>query len=101
VESTTADPLSGARDALSRHAWVEAFDLFTLADQAGGQLSGPDLLGLSDAAWFTGNADLAIEIKERAFKGYQAAGDKVAAADIAFYLQTQYGYKGQDSIAAA
>lgn len=101
VESTTADPLSGARDALKRHAWGEAFDLFTLADQPGGQLSGTDLLGLADAAWFTGNADLAIEIKERAFKEYQAAGDKVAAAEIAFYLQTQYGYKGQDSIAAA
>lgn len=101
VESATADPLSGARDALNRHAWVEAFDLFTLADQPGGQLSGADLLGLADAAWFTGNGDLAIEIKERAFKEFQAAGDKVAAAEIAFYLQTQYGYKGQDSIAAA
>ncbi len=100
VESATADILGGARDALSRHAWVEAFDLFTRADRDD-QLSGVDLLGLADAAWFTGNSDLSIETKERAFKVFQADGDKVRAAVIAFNLQTQYGYKGQGSISAA
>lgn len=100
VESATADVLGAARDALGRHAWVEALDQFTRADQDN-QLSGPDLLGLADAAWFTGNADLSIATKERAFKAFQAAGDKPRAAEIAFSLQTQYAYKNQPSISAA
>lgn len=100
VESATADLLNGARDALSRHAWVEAFDLFTRADQER-QLAGADLQGLADAAWFTGQADLSIAAKERAFQAFQTAGEKEKAASVALELQTQYGYKGQPSIAAA
>lgn len=93
VESATADLLNGARDALSRHAWVEAFDLFTRADQER-QLAGADLQGLADAAWFTGQADLSIAAKERAFQAFQTAGEKEKAASVALELQTQYGYKG-------
>jgi len=100
VESATADLVGGARDALGRHAWVEAFDLFTRADKEG-PLSGEDLRGLAEAAFFTGKADLGVEIRERAFQTFQAAGDKAQAADMAFNLQTQYSYKGQPSIAAA
>lgn len=92
--------LIGARDALSRHAWAEAFDLFTRADKET-DLSGTDLLGLADASWFTAQADHAIEVWERAFQSFQSGGDKVRAAVVAFHLQTQYGYKGQSSIAAA
>ena len=100
VESATADVLSEARDALGRHAWAEAFDLFNRADQTT-QLSGKDLQGLADAAWFTGQSDFSIAVKERAFQAFQAAGDKQNAAGVALDLQTQYGYKGQPSIAAA
>ena len=100
LESATADLLSGARDALSRHAWVEAFDLFNRADQEN-LLAGTDLQGLADAAWFTGQSDLSIAAKERAFQAFQSVGEKEKAAGVAFDLQTQYGYKGQPSIAAA
>jgi class 3 adenylate cyclase len=100
MESATADVLSEARDALGRHAWSEAFDLFNRADQTT-QLAGTDLQGLADAAWFLGQSDLSIAVKERAFQAFQAAGDKQNAAGVALDLQTQYGYKGQPSIAAA
>ena len=100
IESATADVLTEARDALRRHAWADAFDLFSSADREDG-LSGTDLKGLASAAWFTGQADLAVEIKERAFQAFQSAGDKVSAADLALDLRTQYAYKSQPSIAAA
>jgi len=100
AESATADVLSEARDALGRHAWSEAFDLFSRAETED-RLSGDDLYGLASAAWFTGQADLSVEIKERAFQAFQSADDKVNAAALAFDLKTQYSYKGQPSIAAA
>jgi class 3 adenylate cyclase len=99
-ESATADLLTGARDALGRHAWAESFDLFQQADQEN-QLSGADLKGLADAAFFTGQSVVAVEILERAFQAFQATGDKARAADVAFNLQTQYSYRAKPSIAAA
>ena len=100
LESATADLLNGARDALGRHAWAEAFDLFSRAD-AETPLSGPDLRLLANAAWFTGQGDLSVEVKERAFQAYQLAGDKIGAADLALDLQGDYHRKGQGAIAAA
>ena len=100
AESATADVLSEARAALGRHAWAEAFDLFSRAESYD-RLSGTDLKGLASAAWFTGQADLSVEIKERAFQAFQNEADKVRAADLAFDLRTQYAYKSQPSIAAA
>jgi hypothetical protein len=43
--------LEAGREAIRRHAWREAFDLLTAADQAGG-LTAEDLEGLAEAAWW-------------------------------------------------
>ena len=40
--------LEAGREAISRHAWREAFELLTAADQAGG-LTAADLEGLREA----------------------------------------------------
>jgi class 3 adenylate cyclase len=100
VDQTTPDTLRDAREALGRHAWEEAFESFSQADREG-DLSGPDLESLAEAAWFTARADLAIDAKERAFKAYDADGDRIRAAYIALHLAQEYSHKQQFSIASA
>lgn len=94
------DPLAEARDALERHAWSDALDLFRRADQQL-VLEGPDFEKLAEVAFFNGQADLAIEAKERAFKWHLAAGDQDRAAALAVDLCREYLYKGRGSIGAA
>jgi len=100
VEPTTSDPTHAAREALERHAWDEAFELFSRADTLGG-LPGPDLESLAEAAWFTAHADIGTDAKERAFKVYLSDGDKVRAAYLALNLTQWYAYQRKPSIASA
>jgi class 3 adenylate cyclase len=97
---TTAEQLEDARDALGRHAWQEAFDLLSQADRDG-PLSGPDLEGLAEAAYFTARADLSVEARERAYKAYLPDQDPIRAAYLALLLAREYGFKGKPSIASA
>jgi hypothetical protein len=89
-----------AREALEGHRWTEAFDLLSEADSQG-PLEPEDLEALAQAAWFTAHADLAIEAKERAFKGYVDRGNRTRAAALAFDVAHEYGSKRQLSIASA
>ena len=98
--SATADPLRSGRDALVRHAWLEAFEQLSLADRDGA-MSGADLEGLALAAFFAAHGDAEIEIKERAFKVYEAEGDELRAAYLALDVARKYGYEGKVSIATA
>lgn len=100
TEAAPADLLSSAHSALSQHAWMDSLRLFRAAD-AEGQLSGPDLEKLAEAAFFNGEGNLVIEAKERAFKAYLAAGDRARAAALAIDLCREYIYKGRGSIGAA
>jgi class 3 adenylate cyclase len=100
IEPATSDLPHAAREALDRHAWDEAFELFARADRDG-DLSGPDLEALAEAAWFTGHSDIATDVKERAFKAYLAGGDRIRAAYLALNLTQGYGYRGKPSIASA
>jgi class 3 adenylate cyclase len=100
VEPTTSDLPRAAREALNRHAWDEAFELFSDADR-GGDLSGADLESLAEAAWFTGHAGLATDAKERAFKAYPADGGQIRAAYLALDLAREYSYRKKHSIASA
>ena len=94
-----ADPLQAGRDALGRHAWAEAFQLLSQADREG-HLSGADLEGLALTAFFDARADVGLEIRERAFKAYEADGDGVRAAFLALIIAREYGYVGKHSIAS-
>jgi class 3 adenylate cyclase len=98
--SATADPLQAGRDALIRHAWPEAFEQLSRADREG-SLSGADLEGLALAAFFAAHGDAEVEIKERAFKVYEAEGDELRAAYLALDVARNYGYSGKVSIATA
>ena len=67
------EPVAAARDAFSRHAWAESAEAFAMADRSG-ELSGDDLEAYSQAAYFTGQPDLELELLERAFHRREADG---------------------------
>jgi class 3 adenylate cyclase len=93
------DPVALGRDALARHAWVDAFEQLSQAD-ADGHLAGVDLEALALAAWFAARADLGLGVKERAFKAYESEGDKLRAAFLALDVAREYGRSGNLSIAS-
>ena len=94
------DLLTAGREALARHRWEESFELLSRADREG-TLSGADLESLAEAAFFAGQADLEVEVKERAFKAHLAEGDEVRAAYVAMRLVRDYWFRGKNSIASA
>ncbi len=97
VDDATGDLLQAGRDALTRHEWSEAFDRFTEADAAG-PFTGEDLERFAQAAFFVAKADLERELKERAFKVYEAEGNEIRAAYIALDLGRDYAFSGNHAI---
>ena len=77
--------LESGRDAVRRHAWREAFDQLTAADQDE-SLNADDLEGLAEAAWWSGRADACISARERAYALQIEAGLPRRAALIALAL---------------
>jgi class 3 adenylate cyclase len=78
-------PGQRAREALSRHAWREAYEVMAEADLAG-ELAPDDLEVLAQSAWWVGQQDAASEAWERASTLHARSGDKVAAANAAAQL---------------
>ena len=77
--------LDEGRDAIRRHAWREAFDRLTAADQPG-RLNADDLEGLAEAAWWSGRADASVSARERAYPLHLEAGHPHRAALVALKL---------------
>lgn len=94
------DPLTAGRQALARHDWTAAFEQLSLADRET-PLSGADLETLAMAAFFAARADAESEVKERAFRAYEAEGNALRAAYLALDIGRWYGFRGKLSIAAA
>jgi len=97
VDDATDDLLQAGRDALRRHEWTDAFERLSAAD-ARGPLSGQDLESLAQAAFFVARADLEREVKERAFKAYEAEGNDLRAAYIALDVARDYAFSGNHAI---
>ncbi len=98
--TTAPEPLEVAREAVEQHRWSDAFDDFARADELGSLISGADLEAYALTAFFTARADIQMEIKERAFKAYQAEDQPVRAAFVALDVARNYGFAGKHSIAA-
>jgi class 3 adenylate cyclase len=77
------------RDAIDRHAWSEAMEVFVAADREGG-LGAADLELLGTAAWWAGHPDEAGEALERAFAAHTEAGRASEAASVAMLLAYQH-----------
>ncbi|MBD0347674.1 MAG: LuxR family transcriptional regulator [Thermoleophilia bacterium] len=90
--SQVLDSLDAARNAASRHAWRETYSAYSGFDQR--DLTPHDLESFADAAWWTGKLEEAIGLRERAYAGYAAAGDKLSAARIALTLSWDHSGRG-------
>ncbi len=82
------DSLAAARDASARQAWRASFEAFSGVEPS--ELGPEDHELYGDAAWWSGKLDDAIAQREKAFAGYSAAGDKLAAARVALTLSWDY-----------
>jgi class 3 adenylate cyclase len=92
--------VSAGHEALAAHRWEEAFELLSEADRRG-SVDGDDLEALSLAAWFTARADVALEMKERAFRAHAGDGNGARAAALAFDIAREYAFRQKLSIASA
>ncbi|MGH8775954.1 MAG: hypothetical protein ACRDWI_12530 [Jiangellaceae bacterium] len=81
----TVDDLERGRDAYRRRAWLDAFKLLALADEAVG-LAAEDLEPLATAATLVGRGEDGVRALERAHHVYLDAGDAVGAARCAGWI---------------
>lgn len=96
--TNVATGLESARDAVSRYAWREAFDLFAAADAA--EPLGPDDLdNLAECAWWVGKMRHCIALRERAHAAYLKAGDVRRAARVAIDLVEHHADLGEIAMA--
>jgi class 3 adenylate cyclase len=98
MANETTVTLEAGRDALRRHAWRDAYDLLSEADEG---LTASDLEGLAQAAWWTGRMSRSIEAGERAFAAYVKAGNSTRAARVALTLAKDNYTKGSSAAGAA
>jgi class 3 adenylate cyclase len=96
--STVFDALQTARVAHARHAWREAFDAFSGADQQ--DLTPADLDSFAEAAWWTGKVELAIDLRERAYAAFAAVGEKQSAARLALTMSWDHAGRGAFAVAS-
>jgi class 3 adenylate cyclase len=92
--------LDGARKALDKHAWDDAFAILKRIDATTG-LDAEGLEALADASWWTAQPAENIAARERAYKAFLAAGEKPRAAQAALWLVRDYGSKGAIALAQA
>jgi class 3 adenylate cyclase len=86
------DSLEVARKAASRQAWHEAYEAYSAAPAE--DLAPHDLEQFADAAWWTGRLQDAIALRERAYAGFAATGDKRRAARLALVLSDDHSGRG-------
>jgi tRNA A-37 threonylcarbamoyl transferase component Bud32/tetratricopeptide (TPR) repeat protein len=87
--SAGGDFWEAGRTALARHAWREAFDIFSKADAARA-LSAEDVERLAESAWWTGRIDDCIAAHERAYTAYMDQGMPRRAAMVAVRLAEDF-----------
>ena len=100
TQSEVPEALRVGRAAFARHAWREAFEELSQADETT-TLEGPDLESLAVAAFFAGHADLRVEIAQRSFVAYQSAGEVIRAAFVALEIAAAFVLRGKLSVATA
>jgi class 3 adenylate cyclase len=91
------DSLQAGRDAISRGAFREGYELLS---PSAGSLGAKDLESLAQAAYWTGRLDESIELRERAHAAYLREGDKLSAAMLALWLAQDYWGKAALSVSS-
>lgn len=92
--------VGSARDAASRYAWKEAFDLFASAD-AVEPLEPEQLDEMAECAWWIGKMHHCMALRERAYREYLKKDDVRNAACVAIDLAQHHGDLGDEGDATA
>lgn len=90
--SQALEPVNDARESAARGVWRDAYDAYAGADESG--LSPTDIESFAEAAWWTGRIEEAIELRERAYAIFNAAGDDLGAARVALALSWDHQARG-------
>lgn len=91
-EPELTDALEAGRNAATRCAWREAYDLLAAADAAG-LLTVADLESLAQAAWWSGRLPAFFDASERAYATFVEQGNLARAGRVALSLAREYGHK--------
>ena len=89
-----------AREAASRYAWREAFDLLAAADAAA-PLEADALELMAECAWWIGKMRHCIALRERAYTAYRKQADPRRAARVALDLTEHHSDLGEVGDASA
>jgi ATP/maltotriose-dependent transcriptional regulator MalT len=97
-EAAGDERLLEARAAFARADWRAAKDLYERMLAA--DPDQPDALdGLGQSCWWLGDKQTGMELRAKAFAGYQRRGDRERAGFIAAYLAAEYRIAGNASVA--
>jgi DNA-binding NarL/FixJ family response regulator len=91
------DPLDVGRRALAAGSWDEARAAFDEVLRDGEHPEALDGVGL--ASWFLGDIEEGLELRQRAFVAYAAAGRWDAATRVGVWISHQYLVSGRVSLA--
>ncbi|MDX6233176.1 MAG: hypothetical protein QOH68_2180, partial [Nocardioidaceae bacterium] len=94
------DTLTTARDALARHDWQHSHDLALelRLDDPSADAERLDLL--AESAWWLGRLDECIDARERAFRAFEAIGDRRRAGRCAVALYEHFCFRARPAIAS-
>ncbi|CCK25754.1 response regulator receiver protein [Streptomyces davaonensis JCM 4913] len=95
---TAAEALRGARDAVAREAWADAYRLLSDVDTA--RLTPDDCAAFADAAWWGSRVDESIVHRMRAYAGYVATDNARRAGHMAWLLFYEHQLAGRSALAA-
>jgi len=95
------DPLDAVRQALAACDWQGAHDAAVAASTPDPAVEANRLDLLADAAWWLGRLDECIEVRERAYAGYDELGDRRRAGQCAVWLYEHHCFKARPAIAGA
>jgi class 3 adenylate cyclase len=96
---SSSDPLAGAREAFRENDWAAALDLFRKVRPEA--LAPGDLESMADAAWWSARPDEAIDLLQRAYAAYLAAGNPARAGYVALSLAREYSVKFASAVSSS
>jgi ATP/maltotriose-dependent transcriptional regulator MalT len=91
-------PVEQARAALAAGAWPDAYAAFRDVDPS--ELTGHDLDGMADAAWWMSQLAESVELRHKAYSAHVTAGDERGAAAAAARLAVEHFIRGEPSVGA-
>jgi DNA-binding CsgD family transcriptional regulator len=94
--ASVATDIGRARDALTRNAWPEAYELLRAIDAS--DLAASDLEGLADAAWWVSRRDESIAARQKAYAAYAAGLNDPKAAFMSVRLCVEHFQRREPAV---